>query len=148
MKHINSSDSISHELVSLMGTFGTLPVKKLLDGAKHKEELIRLLNWVLANEFVPIKENKTNVEYKVPYQSVEKALRDLKHFTVDDPYYGTEANKLRKLDILLESLGFVESEAVFKLITKQFDVAAVQTYLKPPVAAVESEVVKKSRKKA
>ena len=131
-KTVFSSNGISQDLVTLLGSYGETQVKKAFETAKNPEALIGLMKEVLSYKFIELPEGNYNSVTKVPYQSMEKALKQLKYFTVDSPYYADEETKRRKLSILLESVTFVEAEAIVKLITGTYDVASVKAFLYPP----------------
>jgi len=130
-KTVFSSNGISQDLVNLLGSFGETQVRKAFESAKNKEMLVGLMKEVLSYKFIELPEGNYNSENKVPFQSMEKALRQLKYFTVDSPFYKDLETKRRKLFILLESVTFVEAEAICKLITGAYDIASVKSYLNP-----------------
>lgn len=140
-KAVFSSNGISQDLVTLLGSYGETQVKKAFETAKNPEYLIGLMKEVLSYKFIELPEGSyKNSTTKVPYQSMERALKQLKYFTVDSPYYADEQTKRRKLSILLESVTFVEAEAIMKLITGAYDVASVKVFLYPPKK--KKEVIK------
>ena len=139
-KTVFSSNGISQDLVDLLGSFGETQVKKAFESAKNKETLIGLMKEVTGYKFIPMPEGQYNKTTKVPYQSMEKALKQLKYFTVDSPYFKDLETKKRKLFILLESVTFVEAEAIYKLLSSSYDVASVKSYIYPPKK--KKEVIK------
>ena len=139
-KTVFSSNGISQDLVNLLGSYGETQVKKAFETAKNREALIGLMKDILSYKFIELPEGSYNSLTKVPYQSMEKALKQLKYFSTDSPYYDDAQTKKRKLLILLESVTFVEAEAIVKLITGTYDVASVKAVLYPPKK--KKEVIK------
>jgi hypothetical protein len=131
-KTVFSSNGISQDLVNLLGSYGETQVKKAFESAKNKDMLIGLMKEVLDYKFIDLPEGNYNSENKIPFQSMERVLRQLKYFTVDSPYYKDLETKKRKLLILLESVTFVEAEALCKLIRGEYDKASIRSYLNPP----------------
>jgi len=139
-KTVFSSNGISQDLVTLLGSYGETQVKKAFETAKNKEMLVGLMKEVLDYKFIELPEGDFNSVNKVSFQSMEKALRQLKYFTVDSPFYKDLETKKRKLYILLESVTFVEAEALLKLLSGAYDIASVKSYLNPPKKKKEQPV--------
>lgn len=132
-KTVFSSDGISQDIVNLMGAVGDTAVKHVFENARKRELLEGLMKQVLESKFIKIESNiNDNPNNKIPYQSMEKALKQLFYFTVDSPFYATEEIKRKKLFNVLESVTFVEANALFRLLSGKFDKQAVRHYFNPP----------------
>ncbi len=132
-KSVFSSDGISQDLVNLLGSYGDTQVKQSFEKAKKKEHLVGLMKQVIESKFINVVlKNPINQGNRVPFQSMEKAIKQLQYFTIDSPYYNDLETKQRKFEILLDSVTFVEAEALYKLVTGKYDSSAIKNYLFPP----------------
>lgn len=130
---INTSDSVSQDLIDLLGARGYPAVKVVFEKAKRRVQLEDLMRRAERMTFIEIGPNP-NKDNNVPYQSIDKALKELDHFTVESDYYGKLERKQQKLLILLDSVLHLEADALHKLVTKNYDVKAVHRYLFPDEA--------------
>lgn len=130
---INTSDSVSQDLIDLLGARGYPAVKAVFEKAKRRVQLEDLMRRADKMAFIEIGPNP-NKDNNVPYQSIDKALKELGHFTVESDYYGALKRKQQKLLILLDSVLHLEADALHKLVTKNYDVKAVHRYLFPDEA--------------
>ena len=130
---INTSDSVSQDLIDLLGARGYTAVKAVFEKAKRRVQLEDLMRRADRMTFIEIGQNP-NKDNNVPYQSIDKALKELDHFTVESDYYGKLERKQQKLLILLDSVLHLEADALHKLVTKNYDVKAVHRYLFPDEA--------------
>ena len=99
---INTSDSVSQDLIDLLGARGYSAVKAVFEKAKRRVQLEDLMRRADRMNFIEIGPNP-NKDNNVPYQSIDKALKELDHFTVESDYYGKLERKQQKLLILLDS---------------------------------------------
>lgn len=127
---INTSDSVSQDLIDLLGARGYPEVKAVFENAKRRVLLEDLMRRADRMTFIEIGPNP-NKDNNVPYQSIDKALKELDHFTVESDYYGALKRKQQKLMILFDSVLHLEADAIHKLVTKNYDVKAVHRYLFP-----------------
>ena len=127
---INTSDSVSQDLIDLLGARGYPAVKAVFEKAKRRVQLEDLMRRADRMNFIEIGPNP-NKDNNVPYQSIDKALKELDHFMVESDYYGKLERKQQKLLILLDSVLHLEADALHKLVTKNYDVKAVHRYLFP-----------------
>lgn len=127
---INTSDSVSQDLIDLLGARGYPAVKAVFEKARRRVLLEDLMKRADRMTFIEIGPNP-NKDNNVPYQSIDKALKELDHFTVESDYYGTLKRKQQKLLILFDSVLHLEADALHKLVTKNYDVKAVHRYLFP-----------------
>lgn len=127
---INTSDSVSQDLIDLLGARGYPAVKAVFEKARRRVLLEDLMKRADRMTFIEIGPNP-NKDNNVPYQSIDKALKELDHFTVESDYYGALKRKQQKLLILLDSVLHLEADALHKLVTKNYDVKAVHRYLFP-----------------
>lgn len=130
---INTSDSVSQDLIDLLGARGYPAVKAVFEKAKRRVQLEDLMRRADRMTFIEIGPNP-NKDNNVPYQSIDKALKELDRFTVESDYYGALKRKQQKLLILLDSVLHLEADALHKLVTKNYDVKAVHRYLFPDEA--------------
>lgn len=130
---INTSDSVSQDLIDLLGARGYPAVKAVFEKARRRVLLEDLMKRADRMTFIEIGPNP-NKDNNVPYQSIDKALKELDHFTVESDYYGTLKRKQQKLLILFDSVLHLEADALHKLVTKNYDVEAVHRYLFPDEA--------------
>ena len=127
---INTSDSVSQDLIDLLGARGYPAVKAVFEKARRRVLLEDLMRRADRMTFIEIGPNP-NKDNNVPYQSIDKALKELDHFTVESDYYGALKRKQQKLMILFDSVLHLEADALHKLVTKNYDVKAVHRYLFP-----------------
>lgn len=145
-KTVFSSNGISQDLVTLLGSYGETQVRKAFESAKNPEALKGLMKEILSYKFITLPKGDYNSTTKVPYQSMEKALKQLKYFTTDSPFYIDEITRERKLSILLESVTFIEAEVIIKLMTGSYDVESVKAYLFSPKKKKETTSISPDEK--
>ena len=141
-KTVFSSDGISQDLVNLMGSFGITRIKQTLEKSKRPDQLKSLIEKTIDKIFdIPEIDLIVLQKNVVPYQSMERALASIERFDVESNYFLSTEVRHRKYRILLESVTFVEAEALHKLLSKEYDVDSVKKVLftKPKKAEVESE---------
>jgi len=132
-KTIFSGNGISRDLVDLLGAVGEAQVQEAFEKSKQKEKLEAVFRNVLDRKYISLESVRMpKAENIMPYQSMERALVQLKFFEEEggEKYYSPEQQK-NKVSILLESVSFIEAEALVKLMTKDYDVDAVRAYLYP-----------------
>lgn len=131
-KTVFFSDGISQDLVNLLGSYGETEIKKAFENAKRPDSLVSLMKEIISYDFIDIPEQFVNNSHNnIPYQSMEKALKQLKYFTKNNTYFGDEQLKLRKLSVLLESLTFIEADIFLRLIKNNYDKEGIKNYLYP-----------------
>lgn len=71
---INTSDSVSQDLIDLLGARGYPAVKAVFEKAKRRVQLEDLMRRADRMTFIEIGPNP-NKDNNVPYQSIDKALK-------------------------------------------------------------------------
>lgn len=125
-----SNSAFGRDLCRLVGSYGLHFVRKAFEEASDKVALEAAMRSVIDLEFVPLAENPNKGE-DIPYMSIDKAFRDLPLYTLNSSYFGSEERKRHKLGILLVSVTFLESDALFRICTGKYDKESIREYLFP-----------------
>ena len=132
-KTVFSSNYVSKDVLSILGAFGDTQVKKAFEAVKDKPYIEGVFKTALNAKFIDVSKFASyNSPNRVPYISIEKALGQLHHFTIESPFYQSVEAKQKKFFVLLESLTFVEASMIYNIVAGEYDKVAVKAYLFPP----------------
>lgn len=124
-----SNSRLGRELIKVLGAYGYSNVKAAIEGSPERSVIEGIFKQLLPLTFITVGELKGGDD--IPYQSIDRAIRDLPLFSVDSLYYGSEANKRRKLEILLDSVTFQEANILHRIIKGNYDKDAFRRVLFP-----------------
>lgn len=131
-KKVFSNDWLSRDILSILDAVGDAAVKRVFENSKVKQRLVEMFTYLDSAKFVDLEEFVDyKTENRISFMSFEKAFRVLPHFEVLSKFYTNAATKKRKFYILLESLQFVESEMLLRMVLRQYDTKSVRQYLFP-----------------
>lgn len=142
-KKVFSNDWLSRDLLNLLDAVGESAVKKIFENSKVKQRLVEMFTYLETAKFVDLSEfSEYTTENKISFMSFDKAFRLLPHFEKLSKFYSNETTKQRKFYILLESLYFVESQMLIRMVLGQYDTESVRRYLFPEPKKVKAPKIK------
>lgn len=125
-----SRTGISRDLLNLLSSHSIRQVQECFDTALNKTELQNLMGdvikWVDNATFKDVCALKQTQPLPLGFQPMEKALKQLQYISTIQNDYIT---KRRKYQLVLDSVSFVESDMIVRLINGNFDILSVRKTL-------------------
>jgi hypothetical protein len=131
-KLIFSDSPLIQDLVSVLGANGLKAVTEAFNNSKTQEKVKGIFSNLINSDFIDITQFKAfSNKSPVAYQSLEKILSGIERYTKSSNTLGSEQNKKNKFEQALESVTFLETDMLYKLVSGNYDVASVKRFLQP-----------------
>jgi len=148
-KAVFSNNTLSTEVMAVLGARGKRAVKAAFEGSKDKPTLYSLFSFIIENEFITTDTfDGYNNDNKMSFMSFHKAIGQLPNFTEASAAFTNEVMKRRKLYIMLEGLEAIEADMIIRIVQKRFDVENVTGFLFPDMVVEDKPKRKRFRKES